>query len=64
MDDLRNIVFLDKVSLPKRIFGGGGRVAWKDAGETPNVHFVCFDTGSISIKSRNAAAQNGLEKGC
>jgi len=49
LDDLRNNVFLDKVSLPKRIFGGGGRVAWKDGGETPNVHFVYFDTGSIPV---------------
>lgn len=49
LDDLRNNVFLDKVTLPKRIFGGGGRVAWNDAGETPNVHFVYFDTGSIPV---------------
>jgi hypothetical protein len=49
LDDLRNNVFLDKVSLPKRIFGAGGRVAWKDAGETPNVHFVYFDTGSVPV---------------
>jgi hypothetical protein len=47
LDDLRNNVFLDKVSLPKRIFGGGGRVSWNDAGESPNVHFVYFDTGDI-----------------
>ncbi|MFZ5830056.1 MAG: Gfo/Idh/MocA family oxidoreductase [Planctomycetota bacterium] len=49
LDDLRNNVFCDKVSLPKRIFGGGGRVAYNDAGETPNVHFVYFDTGSIPV---------------
>lgn len=49
LDDLRNNVFRDSVTLPKRIFGGGGRVAWKDAGETPNVHFVYFDTGSIPV---------------
>lgn len=49
LDDCRNNVFLDKVSLPKRIQGGGGRVAWSDAGETPNVHFVYFDTGSIPV---------------
>ena len=49
LDDLRNNVFQDKVSLPKRIFGGGGRVVWGDAGETPNVHFVYFDTGSIPV---------------
>jgi len=49
LDDCRNNVFLDKVTLPKRIFGGGGRVVWNDAGETPNVHFVFFDTGSIPV---------------
>lgn len=49
LDDLRNNVFLDKVALPKRIFGGGGRVAWNDAGDTPNVHFVYFDTGEIPV---------------
>lgn len=49
LDDLRNNVFQDKVSLPQRIIGGGGRVAWNDAGETPNVHFVYFDTGSIPV---------------
>ncbi len=49
LDDLRNNVFQDKVTLPKRIFGGGGRVVWNDAGETPNVHFVYFDTGSIPV---------------
>lgn len=47
LDDLRNNVFQDKVRLPTRIFGGGGRVAWNDAGNTPNVHFVYFDTGKI-----------------
>lgn len=47
LDDARNNVFQDKVTLPKRIMGGGGRVAWNDAGDTPNVHFVYFDTGEI-----------------
>lgn len=47
LDDARNNIFQDKVSLPKRIMGGGGRVAWGDAGDTPNVHFVYFDTGEI-----------------
>lgn len=49
LDDLRNIVFQDSVRLPARIFGGGGRVAWNDAGNTPNVHFVYFDTGVIPV---------------
>ncbi len=49
LDDLRNNVFQDSVALPKRILGGGGRVALNDAGETPNVHFAYFDTGSIPV---------------
>ncbi len=48
-DDVRNVVFQDQVALPHKIFGGGGRVVWNDAGETPNVHFVYFDTGSIPV---------------
>jgi len=49
LDDVRNNVFRDKVTLPKKIFGGGGRIVWGDAGETPNIHFVYFDTGDIPV---------------
>ena len=49
LDDVRNNVFQDKVTIPKRIFGGGGRLVYNDAGETPNVHFVFFDTGSYPV---------------
>lgn len=49
LDDVRNNIFLDKVKMPKRIFGGGGRIAWDDAGQTPNVHFTYFDTGTIPV---------------
>lgn len=49
LDDCRNNVFQDQVKLPRRVCGGGGRVVWNDAGETPNVHFVYFDTGSIPV---------------
>ena len=49
LDDCRNNVFLDQVKLPQRVLGGGGRVVWNDAGETPNVHFVYFDTGKIPV---------------
>jgi hypothetical protein len=49
LDDLRNNVFRDEVALPRRIFGGGGRVVWEDAGNTPNLHFVYFDTGTIPV---------------
>jgi len=49
LDDVRNNIFQDKVALPKKIMGGGGRVAWDDAGDTPNAHFAYFDTGSIPV---------------
>ena len=31
------------------MLAGGGRVLWHDAGETPNVTFVSYDTGTIPI---------------
>jgi len=46
LDDVRNVAYQDSVILPKRILTVGARAAWKDAGNTPNVHFACFDTGS------------------
>ena len=49
LDDVRNNVFQDAVTVPKKIFGGGGRLSWNDAGQTPNVHWVYFDTGSIPV---------------
>ncbi len=49
LDDVRNNIFQDSVATPKRILGGGGRVVWDDAGDSPNVHFVYFDTGSIPV---------------
>ena len=49
LDDMRNNIFQDKVALPKRVLGGGGRVLWNDAGNTPNIHFAYFDTGSIPV---------------
>lgn len=47
LDDARNNVFQDEVTLPSRVMAAGGRVAFDDAGDTPNVHFVYFDTGKI-----------------
>jgi hypothetical protein len=65
LDDLRNNVFQDKVALPRRILGGGGRVVWNDAGETPNVHFAYFDTGDIPvvIGLSNLPAAPGAKRG-
>lgn len=64
LDDVRNNVFRDQVTLPKRVLGGGGRVAWNDAGETPNVHFVYFDTGvmPVVIGLTNLTARPGEKK--
>ena len=65
LDDVRDMVFEDKVKLPKRIFGGGGRIGYNDAGETPNVHFVYFDTGSypVVLGLSNLASEPGGKKG-
>lgn len=49
LDDLRNNVLQDRVASPRRVIAGGGRVKWDDAGNTPNVHFVYFDTGTIPV---------------
>jgi hypothetical protein len=46
LDDIRNVCYRDSVVLPRRIQVVGGRAAWNDAGETPNVHFAFFDTGT------------------
>ncbi|MCG8653937.1 MAG: Gfo/Idh/MocA family oxidoreductase, partial [Pirellulales bacterium] len=64
LDDLRNNVFQDSVALPQRVFGGGGRVTLNDAGQTPNVHFAFFDTGSIPvvIGLSNLASEPGGKK--
>ena len=64
LDDCRNNIFQDSVALPKRIMGGGGRVVFNDAGQTPNVHFAYFDTGSIPvvIGLTNLPVQPGSKK--
>ncbi|HYE16883.1 MAG TPA: Gfo/Idh/MocA family oxidoreductase [Tepidisphaeraceae bacterium] len=48
LDDIRNMLD-DQCTLPKRILSAGGRVAWNDAGETPNAHTVYFDTGVVPV---------------
>ncbi len=49
IDDVRNTALRDKGGLPQRIIAGGGRVVWKDAGETPNVHFIYYDTRIVPV---------------
>ncbi len=64
LDDVRNNVFQDKVALPQRVMAGGGRVVWDDAGQSPNVHFAFFDTGSapVVIGLSNLPAEPGSRK--
>ncbi|MGV3484161.1 MAG: Gfo/Idh/MocA family protein, partial [Planctomycetaceae bacterium] len=47
LDDVRNVAYRDSVSLPSGVFAVGGRVAWNDAGDTPNVHYAIFETDSF-----------------
>lgn len=49
LDDVRNVGLADKVGLPKRLLAGGGRLLWQDAGETPNVHFAYYDSGTVPV---------------
>ncbi|MDO5309412.1 MAG: Gfo/Idh/MocA family oxidoreductase [Planctomycetia bacterium] len=49
LDDCRNNVLLDSVEFPNRILGGGIRAGYNDDGETPNIQFVYFDSGSIPV---------------
>jgi len=49
MDDIRNNVFLDRVTHPQRIVAAGGRYGWNDAGNTPNVEFAVIDTGDVPV---------------
>ncbi len=47
LDDVRNVAYQDEVTTPNRIVAAGGRVAWNDAGNTPNVHYTLFETDSF-----------------
>ncbi len=49
LDDAVNVVLRDQVPFPKRVTAAGGRFVWNDAGETPNVVFAYYDTGSIPL---------------
>lgn len=49
LDDARNNILRDSVVWPKGVMGGGTRAVWNDAGETPNLHFAFYETGSIPL---------------
>ncbi len=47
LDDVRNVAYQDSATTPSRVVAAGGRVAWNDAGDTPNVHFALLETDSF-----------------
>jgi predicted dehydrogenase len=47
LDDVRNVAYKDSQSLPTQIVVGGGRIAWNDSADTPNVHFALLTTESF-----------------
>jgi len=49
LDDAINVALQDRVPFPLRLAAAGGRVAWNDAGQTPNVSFVYYDTGTTPV---------------
>jgi predicted dehydrogenase len=49
LDDALNVALRDECPFPKRVAAAGGRVAWHDAGNTPNVVFAYYDTGTIPV---------------
>jgi hypothetical protein len=62
LDDAVNVVLRDQVPFPKRITAGGGRFVWNDAGETPNVVFAYYDTGSIPLLFGLSNLPDGMRK--
>ncbi len=65
LDDVRNVVYQDQVTTPHRVVAAGGRVAWNDAGNSPNVHFALFETDTFPtlIALSNLPQKPGEEKG-
>lgn len=63
LDDCRNDVFQNKVTLPKRVFACGGRLGTKDAGETPNTMFTYFDVDSIPVIFGFSGVENREARG-
>jgi hypothetical protein len=49
LDDLRNVIFRDKAAYPDKVMSGGGRLAWHDAGTSPNTHFTYMKVGDVPV---------------
>ena len=69
LDDVRNVAYQDSVTTPKRVVSAGGRVAWNDAANSPNVHFALFETDTfptlmtISNLRKDPSKPGGKENG-
>lgn len=60
LDDALNVVLRDEPAFPKHVVAAGGRVKWNDAGQTPNLCFAYFDTGSIPLIFAMSNLENQL----
>lgn len=49
LDDVRNVAFNDRVTMPNHVASGGGRLVWDDAGGTPNFQFAYLDAGGTPV---------------
>jgi len=49
LDDAINVALRDREPFPRRVAAAGGRVLWNDAGQSPNVSVVFYDTGTIPV---------------
>ncbi|WP_168566891.1 Gfo/Idh/MocA family protein [Crateriforma spongiae] len=65
LDDVRNVAYQDQVSTPTAVTAAGGRVAWDDAGNTPNLHVAVLETEMFPtyIALSNLAATPGGKGG-
>ena len=65
LDDAINVVLRDQPAFPKRIAAAGGRVKWNDAGQTPNICFAYYDTGTqpLLFALTNLEDQLGTNRG-
>lgn len=49
VDDVRNNVFRDQFAFPDRVTAAGGRYAWDDAGNTPNLQLAHLETAGAPV---------------
>ena len=60
LDDALNVVYRDEPAFPQCIVAAGGRVIWDDAGQTPNLCFAYYDTGTTPLIFAMSNLENQL----